>query len=436
MPRPPRNLEIAFTDGAQTRFGGIYFLQQFIGLLQLPDHLAWALKDGRPRTRYSIAQMILALIYPMILGLDRLEAASFLRSNGVFRYLTGLPHFPNPTTLRRCLHHASPGLREQLVRLNDRLASQLLQNPHPRSRLVLDLDTTVLPVYGDHEAARRAYNPKRRGARSYEPLLAVESRSGLFWAGELRPGGSPGANEVVPLLDRAWSIAPPTIRELRVRADHGFYSEPSLHWLETHHAEYAVVARLTRPLRERLTSVRYHRIDDRWSAAEMRYEAAGWSQKRRIIAVRKQLETTDPEPTLFTLGRYAYHAYVTNLDVSPERVWRFYNDRAPIELTIKELKHDYALGQLPTRRFAANALYFEILRLAYNIVVGFQTLCLPTTWANATLSTIRNDFFLLPAVLVRPQGRPALRFPSHLPVKADIQTVIARLQELRARPLW
>ena len=49
MTRPPRNLEIAFSDGAQTHFGGIYFLQQFIRLLQLPDHLAWALKDHRPR---------------------------------------------------------------------------------------------------------------------------------------------------------------------------------------------------------------------------------------------------------------------------------------------------------------------------------------------------------------------------------------------------
>jgi hypothetical protein len=324
----------------------------------------------------------------------------------------------------------------QLTRLNDRLAAQLLQAPHPRSRLILDLDTTVLPVYGDHQDARRAYSPKRRGARSYEPILGIEARSGLFWTGGMRPGGTPGSDEVVPLLEHARRIAPLTVRELRVRADSGFYSEPSLQWLEAHAAQYAVVARLTRPLRDRLTSVRYHRIDARWASAELSYEAVGWTQKRRIIAVRKQLEATDPEPTLFTLGRYAYHAYVTNLDVSPERVWRFYNDRAAIELTIKELKYDYFLGHVPTRRFEPNALHFEILRLAYNLVVGFRSLCLPPSWADATLSTIRNDFFLLPALLVRPQGRPALRFPRHLPARTDIQTVIDRLAQLRAAPPW
>ena len=136
------------------------------------------------------------------------------------------------------------------------------------------------------------------------------------------------------------------------------------------------------------------------------------------------------------MGRYAYHAYVTNLDLTPERVWRFYNDRARIELIIKELKYDYALGQLPTRRFEANALRFEILRLAYNLVVGFQTLCLPASWASATLSTIRQHFFLLPALLARPQGRPALRFPRHLPAKRDIEAVLERLRALERRPLW
>ena len=44
--------------------------------------------------------MTLALVHPIVLGLDRIETASFLRSNGTFQYLTGLPSFPDPQTLR------------------------------------------------------------------------------------------------------------------------------------------------------------------------------------------------------------------------------------------------------------------------------------------------------------------------------------------------
>jgi hypothetical protein len=436
MRRKPRNLRISFADRAQTHFGGIYFFQEFVSLLQLRHRIASAIPNERARTRYSVSQMLLALVYPMVLGLDRLEAASFLRSNGIFQYLTGLPQFPNPTTLRRVLYQASPELCDQVRRLTDRLTAALLQHPHQRSRLLLDLDSTVLPVYGTQERARVAYNPKRRGARSYEPLLCFEATSGLFWAGCQRPGGSVGTDEVVPLLARAWAIAPSSVREVRVRADHSFYSDTSLSWLEDHRAEYAIVARLTRPLRDRVTTLRYSAIDPRWAVAEMRYQAHGWHNERRIVAVRKRLTPDDRQPTLFVLGRYAYHAYVTNLSVSPERVWRFYNDRARLELVIKELKHDYALGHIPTRRFDANAFYFELLRLAYTLVVGFQTLCLPATWQHATLGTIRTNFFLLPAVLARPQGRPALRFPQHLPAVRDIQAVMHNLTALEGQSLW
>lgn len=436
MRRKPRNLEIAFTDKAQTHFGGLYFLQEFVALLQLRNRLTHAVKDQRFRTRYSVSQMILALLYPVVLGLGRLEAASFLRVNGIFQYLTGLPRFPNATTLRRFLYHASPILRAQVGRVTDRLTAGLLQHPHQRSRVLFDLDSTNLVVYGDHDQAPRVYNPRRRGARSYEPLLCYEAHSGLFWAGELRPGGKPGADEVVPFLAHCAAILPSSVREFRVRGDAGFYSDDTLTWLEDHGAEYAIVARLTRPLRQRITALRYRAISAHWAVADTQYQASGWTRKRRIVAVRKRLADRDAQPTLFTVGRYAYHAYVTNLEVEPERVWRFYNDRAALELLIKELKYDYGLGHSPTRRFHANAFYFQILRLAYNLVVGFQTLCLPEPWHRATLGTIRQQFFLLPAVLVRPQGRPVLRFPASSPARKDCDAIMKALNSLNPDSVW
>lgn len=436
MPLGPKNLKIAFTDKAQTHFGGIYFLHEFVRLLQLQHRLAGAIKDARPRTRYTISQMLLAIVYPVILGLDRLEAAYFLRSNGIFQYLTGLPQFPNPTTLRRFLYRASPALGEQVRRLTDRLTAGLLQRPHRRSRVLLDIDSTVLPVYGQHERAHRAYNPKRRGARSYEPLICFEANSGLFWAGWQRPGGSPGTDEVVPLLKQCWAMMPDSVREIRVRGDHSFYSDDTLTWLEARHAQYAIVARLTKPLKQRVITVRYRPVSTHWAVAELRYQATGWTKTRRMIAVRKRLEERDPQPTLFVCGRYAYHAYVTNLDLRPEHVWRFYNDRAGLELLIKELKYDYGLGHIPTRRFNANALYLQLLRLAYNLVVGFQTVCLSDSWHQATLTTIRHEFFLLPAVLARPQGRPTLRFPRHLPSREDCEKLMINMRSLHRDPVW
>ena len=49
-------------------------------------------------------------------------------------------------------------------------------------------------------------------------------------------------------------------------------------------------------------------------------------------------------------------------------VWHFYDGRAGMEPRILELREDYALRKIPTRAFAANALFLEVVRLAYNLV--------------------------------------------------------------------
>ena len=133
------------------------------------------------------------------------------------------------------------------------------------------------------------------------------------------------------------------------------------------------------------------------------------------------------------MGRYAYRAWVTNLSLTPLGVWHFYDARAAIEPRIGELLEDYALRKIPTPSFAANALFLEIIRLAYNLVTAFQRLCLQESWQRLTLSKLRYKLFLLPGVLMRPQNCPVLRLreSSMLQVLADdILRSIHRLPQL------
>ena len=159
MRRSPRNLRIACDHRGLTHFGGVYFFHEFLQLLQLRDFLARHLSYPRRNHRYSLSQMILALVYPLVLGLDRLETASFLRFNGTFQYLTGLPSFPDPQTLRRFLLHAPTAFWEQMHRVNDRLLQHFIHLPNHRSRLIFDLDSSVVTVFGRQEMPRSATIP-------------------------------------------------------------------------------------------------------------------------------------------------------------------------------------------------------------------------------------------------------------------------------------
>jgi len=406
MRRSPRNVKITFSHAGLTHYGGILYFNEFTRVLQLRRFLTRHLHYPRRNHRYVLSQMIMALVYPIILGLDRLETASLLRSNGTFQYLTGLPSYPDPQSLRRFLLQAAPEFREQLHRLNDQLLQQFIHWPDHRSRLILDLDSTVVTVFGRQEGAAVGYNPRYRGKRSYDPLLCLEANSSFLWDTELRRGDAGTWAGSVELLASCFFSIPSDIRELRVRSDAGFGYGPVLDMLEARPAQYAVVARMIPSIKRVLGGLRYERLNRRWEIAEFEHRASDWPRARRCIVARRLIEETEPEPTLFTLEHYLYRAWFTNLPLTPAGVWHFYDGRAGMEPRIRELREDFALRKIPTRAFAANALYLEIVRLAYNLVTAFQRTCLPEEWQSLTLSKLRHKLFWLPGELMRPDNRP------------------------------
>jgi Transposase DDE domain group 1 len=431
--RSPRNLKIACNHSGLTHYGGIYFFHEFIRVLQLRHWLYRKLNYPRRNQRYSLSQITLALVYPILLGLDRLETASFLKTNGTFQYLTGLPSYPDPQTLRRFLNQAPLDFREQLHRVNNWLQQRFIHWPAHRSRLILDLDSTVVTVFGSQEGAEVGYNPRYRGKRSYNPLLCLEANSSLLWDTELRRGNAGTWAGSIELLASCFLSVPSDLRELRVRADAGFGFNPVFEILEARPgAQYAVVARMTASLKRKLEGLRYQRLNPVWEIAEFEHRPTDWPHARRCIVARRPIQETDPEPTLFALKRYLYRAWITNLALTPAGVWNFYDGRAGMEPRIRELRDDFALRNIPTGDFAANALYLEVIRLAYNLVTAFQRTCLPEEWQKLTLSKLRYKLFWLPGELTRPQNRPTLRLANSPAIKGWTDTILHRVHKLKA----
>jgi hypothetical protein len=376
--------------------------------------------------------MILALVYPIVLGLDRLETASFLRSNGTFQYLTGLPSFPDPQTLRRFLLHAPDAFWGQVHRVNDRLLQTFIHLPSRRSRLIFDLDSTVVTVFGKQEGAAVGYNPRYRGKRSYDPLLCVEANSSFLWDAELRPGNAGTWDGSIDVLDNCFANVPPDIRELRVRADSGFGFDPVFVALEARSAQYAVVARLTQAFKRLLPGLSYQAVNRNWEMAEFEHRPHGWPRARRFVVARRFIQADEAETTLFAMGRYIYRAWVTNLPLTPAGIWHFYDGRAGMEPRIRELREDFALRKIPTASFAANALYLEIVRLAYNLVTAFQRICLDESWQSLALQRLRYKLFLIPGELTRPQNRPVLRLRPSPMLDGLSEKILAKVAGLKS----
>ncbi len=429
MRRGPRNLRVA-TDGVGlTQFGGVALIEEFFQRIHLQGALWRHIRFPQRNNRYSISESLEALLYPLILGLGRIETTEPLRYNGVFHYLAGLPGYPDATTLRRFLDRFARRGRNAFLKLHDAWRATMLGQP---SQAVFDLDSTVLTVYGRQERAQVAYNPKKRGRPSYLPLLCLEGNTQDCWEGSYHPGATHVSTITIPLLERAFPRLPDSIHEVRVRADAAFFDHKIVEFIEGERAFYAIVARLTRPLKSRLSGLRYRRVTPGVWAGEFQYCPQGWPGPRRFVVIRRPVpEEPSAQLTLFQMGGYSYQALVTNLALQPLNLWRFYNRRARAELIIRELKYAYALGKIPTCDFLANEAFFQIVLLAYNLLNWFKRLCIPPHLQRATLQRLRQRLFVVPAQLARPNGVPTLHLAPSYPWASDFLETLKRTRRLR-----
>jgi len=430
--RTPRHVIISFSGDMLTHFGGIYLLQSFFKKLQLRKRLHHDLHFHQRNNRYNIVEEILSLIYPISLGLGRIETSHLLKQNGVFQYLTGLPTYPNPTTLRRFLLRMAPLALPKLRKFHDRLLLSMMRKPSTPIKVIFDLDSTVLVLYGKQEMARIGYNPKKWGRPSYHPLLCFNGITKDFWHGELRSGDTHTATGILKLLEISFAKLPPSVKTVTIRADKGFYDHETIEYIEYQKALFAIVAKLTRPVKRKLSTLSYQVHSSGLETAEFLYRPLKWEKEYRFIVVRRPIpEDPTEQLTLFSIGRYSYQVIVTNMKITPLNTWRFYNGRAAVELIIKELKGDYPLGKIPTKHFAANEAYFHILLFSYNLINWFKRLCLPMEFQKMTLKTLRSRLLLIPGELIRTDNRPTLKLPANFLYKDAFEYAIKEIEKFK-----
>jgi Transposase DDE domain group 1 len=154
--------------------------------------------------------------------------------------------------------------------------------------------------------------------------------------------------------------------------------------------------------------------------AELTYQAAGWSNPRRCVVVRKH-KTLWPElpgkeikglqPALFEdeaeYRNYRYSAFYTDLDLPAAEIWRLYRGRADSENRIKELKTDFGLDSFNLDAFYATEAALSVAILAYNLY-ALMRLTLGPGKTRHTLSVMRFKHFAIAGYMQLRNGKRTL----------------------------
>jgi hypothetical protein len=249
-------------------------------------------------------------------------------------------------------------------------------------RVVLDMDSTEIPVYGQQENS--AYNGHFEST-CYHPLLLFNGEGDCL-AAKLRPGNVHSAEDweelLLPEIERQQKLG----KEVVFRADAAFAKPEIYEALEGRSVKYAIRLpandSLERDIAELLTRPvgRPSHKPVVWYKGFL-YQAASWKTARRVVA-KVEFHTGELFPRVGFI--------VTNLETPSRTVVRFYNKRGTAEQWIKEGKQAVKMTRLSCHRFRSNQVRLGLSMLAYNLGNLWRRLALPQRIENWSLTSLQQ----------------------------------------------
>lgn len=327
---------------------------------------------------YTLTDVMLLTLVSLVGGATSFCKTVALWSDSVLRRVGGWLRIPDDSTLGRIFKEVTDAQIARLEELNHRLRGRIWKAALRAGKSVvwirqvmwIDVDSTAKTVYGEQEGSAVGYNPEKRGAPSYHPLMAFCCETKEILQAWFRSGNAYTSNGIVEFMKQLLSHIPNRVRVV-FRGDSGFFVGALLELLERLGHGYLIKVKL-RNLVAILEQQEWPPVPDHpgWEQCEFQHEYSGWGKSRRFVAVRIKKKDDDkgPQGRLLDVDRYDYFCYVTTESLSPWATHKKYGKRATCETWIEESKNQMGMGQIKTGEFLANAALFHCAVLAYNMV--------------------------------------------------------------------
>ena len=379
-------LRIEFQGSRVTSDGGLILVRELDERLCFSDLIAQHITDPRGKNmQFPLADLVRQSVYRRLAGYEDVNDAERLSHDPTFRLIGSEKVWERGAALPSRVHSFETELLTEdknltgLAMLNRDLIARVEAMESPR-RVVLDIDSTEVPVYGEQEHS--AYNGHFE-TTCYHPLLLF-NREGDCLAVKLRPGNVHSAEQwdavLLPEIARQQKHG----KEVVVRADAGFAKPELYEALEVRGVTYAIRIPsndiLEREVADLLTrSVGRPSYKPVVRYKSFRYQAASWTTARRVVA-KVEFRCDELFPRVGFI--------VTNLEADNRAVVRFYNKRGTAEQWIKAGKEAVKLTRLSCHRFRANEVRLWLSVIAYNLGNLWRRLALPKridTWSLVSL---------------------------------------------------
>jgi hypothetical protein len=411
---------------------GLTLVVEAARALGLDELVAEKLRISKRRRGHAEYEKVEALILLIAAGGDRVQDIHILdRDKGLLRLLG--QRLPGPDALLRLLNGSDdptvwteqpkdekswvPPETAPLAALFE-INRQVVARAASRDTMIATIDHDGTIIEAHKRDAKIAYE----GTRGYQPLVAIWVEEDLIVGDEFRDGNVPGNKDPLSSVRRAFEVLPDWVTKRYFRGDSADYSLPLLKYLQHESIVFAISADMSPQLRACCAKVpeeKWRKLEDRERetvhVAEVVFVTGDWpkgSAPLRYVAIR----FTPIQRDLFVEEEQRsvrYLAVVTNRptpaqphetprpdEMSAADLILWHREKAgTIEHVHRAMKDELGAGVLPCQRFGANAAWFRINVLTYNVLTFLKRRALPSRYRDALPKRLRFDIFSLPGRL-------------------------------------
>ena len=310
-----------------------------------------------PRKRDILGTVLLSVLA----GHKRYAHITTIQSDSVNPRLLGMKKAMSEDSVRRAFSKASSKKCTQWQRNHLRRCWE----PLLYESWILDIDSTVKPLYGRQEGSVVGFNPHKPGRPSHVFHMYLIANLRLVLDVEVQPGNHTAGKYARSGLFTLIESLPEGARPAFIRGDISFGSEETMKEAENRGVDYLFKLRQTINVKRLVETLfrdgQWIKAGQGWEGSESLLKLSGWSHHRRVIVLRRELKGAvalahkrdDGQQefafidTTEEVKRYEYAVLVTSLPDASDELAQHYRGRADVENAFDELKNQCVGAALP-----------------------------------------------------------------------------------------
>ena len=398
--------KLEMTRDIITPHAGLALMGEFAVGLKLLKSVDSYLPKPKSAAGYKPSEYIFPLILMLNGGGRSLEDTRQIKDDEGLREVLPLKRIPSTDAIGDWLRRIGQnGGLKGLEKLNREIIKQGMKYDGIKG-YTLDIDATG--IVAEKESAKMTY----KGFKGYMPIVGHIAENGLALGDEFREGNdAPAARNLEFIKHCERQMPKGKIKALR--ADSAAYQADIINYCESKGIKFAIGADLDEAVLKTIRAI----PDNDWSSYKSGYIADTVHSMNNtkeafcLIVIRRPYQRS-----IFSERDTSvkYTVIATNRIESSEQVVKWYNKRGDhSENRIKELKIGFGMERMPCGQFEANAVFFRIGILAYNLFRLFILKTLATSWHKHQVQTVRWRLYQTAGKVVFHGGQVFLKVRRH-----------------------